>query len=38
MQISVIKWQMSTNIDLILKVDFGVTLFILCLATFLKNN
>lgn len=28
MQISVIKWQMSTNIDLKLKVD----LFILCLC------
>lgn len=32
MQISVIKWQMSTNIDLKLKVDFRVTLFILCLC------
>lgn len=37
MQISVIKWQMSTNIDLKLKVDFRVTLFIV-FATFLKNN
>ena len=32
MQISVIKWQMSTNIDLKFKVDFRVTLFILCLC------
>lgn len=32
MQISVIKWQMSTNIDLKLKVDFRVTLFILSLC------